>query len=257
MALNTAQLIQLLLIVRVTHTHWSSQHRRLWHLASLSLMLVRRCISSSSRSSPTSHKDSLLARLLGDCSTHHGVTLHTTKAMGASKAAKLHRSALAWENWRGSCPEHRMLRWHVVVASWAMPQREAALRMMLLLHISAKVLIIDKVHVHLVPGTWSPDQAVLIWHAVRSSTRCRKFGANLVELLHAITEGPSRCSHLLLLKLLKQERRVAARCLGWANKHIAIVICLWLIQVRLGLQITAWLLIDNLNWHLFATWHRV
>ena len=174
MALDTAQLIHLLLIVRVAHAHWSSQHGRLWHLASLSLMLIRRCISSCSRSSPTSHKDSLLARLLGNCSTHHRVTMHTAKAVGASKSAQLHRSALAWENWRRSRSKHRMLRWHVVVASWAVPQLEAALRMMLLRHISAKVLIIDQVHVHLVPRTWSPDQAVLIWHAMRSTARCRE-----------------------------------------------------------------------------------
>ena len=69
--------------------------------------------------------------------------MHTAKAMGASKATQLHRSTLAWENWRRSRTKHRMLRWHVVVASRAMPQLEAALGMMLLRHISAKVLIID------------------------------------------------------------------------------------------------------------------
>ena len=257
MALNSAH--QLLLIVRVAHAHRPSQHGRLWHLASLS---IRRCrISTGCLSSATSHEDRLLAGLLGNCAAHHWVTVHTAEAMSASEAAQLHRSTMTLENWRGPRSKHRMLRWHVVVAAWARSQREAALGMVLLRHISTTkvLLIIDQVHVHIVPGAWSPYQAVLIWHAVRSTARSRELRANLVvELLHSVAEGPSWCPHLLLLKLLKQERRMAARCLGcWSNKDITIS-CLWLIQVRLALQVTAWLLlVDNLlYWHLFATGYR-
>ena len=56
-----------------------------------------------------------------------------------------------------------------------------------------------------------------MWHAGRSSARCREFLTNLIELSHAIAKGrPSGRSHLLLLllNLVKQELRMAVSCLG-------------------------------------------
>ena len=56
-----------------------------------------------------------------------------------------------------------------------------------------------------------------MWHAGRSSARCRELRANLIELSHPVAKGrPSRRSHLLLLllKLVKQELRMAVSCLS-------------------------------------------